>query len=97
MADEKVTVSDWGWSFKHIPKTTPEFAKWAFRGVLYGLGVINLVLMIFTDIPVEIRNVVGRYSIEIVMFVHGVSKMFGIEVEDPATVTKEDIAVKTTE
>lgn len=68
--------------FSQIVKPTPDTAKKAFKVVLYTLGLVNLILAVFTDIPQPVKDVVGRYSIELAMFVHGFSKMFGIQVED---------------
>jgi hypothetical protein len=68
--------------FGQIPNTTPEFAKWIFRIVLYAAAVINLVILVVTEIPQPIKDTIARYSLEIVALVHGLSKMFGIDVED---------------
>jgi hypothetical protein len=61
---------------------TPETAKVVFRIVLYVAAVANFAVLTFSDIPQEIKSVVGQYSVEIVAFVHGITRMFGLHVED---------------
>lgn len=81
MADVKTTTVKFG--FGQIPKTTPEFAKWAFRGILYGATILNVIILTFSDIPDSVKIIVGKYSLEVVTFVHILSKMFGLDVEGP--------------
>jgi hypothetical protein len=69
--------------FGQIPKTTPEFAKWAFRIVLYVAAVANFIIATVTEIPVPIAMIIAKYSLYAVTLVHGFSKMFGLQVEDP--------------
>lgn len=83
--------SGWKWGFKQIPKTTPEFAKWAARGVLYSLAILNFSLLTFSAIPEHIKGIVAQYSIEIAAFVHGIAHMFGVTVEGPTTITRATI------
>ena len=69
--------------FDQITQRTPDFARWIFRGVLYLAAIINLVLATVVEIPEDVREVVGRYSVYAVALVHGLSKMFGIEATGP--------------
>lgn len=76
---KKDTVVKFG--FNQITNPTPEAATKVFRFVLYTTAIINLVLTIFTEIPVEISSMIFNYSIKIVTLVHAISKMFGLEIK----------------
>lgn len=69
--------------FGQIPNTTPEFAKWIFRIVLYAVAAINLVVTVINEIPQPLKIIVWKYSAYAVALVHGFSKMFGLPVEEP--------------
>lgn len=77
---ETATVVKFG--LGQITNTTPKIANYIFRGVLYSSLIINLALSIFTDIPQDLQVAIGKYSLQIVAFVHGISKLFGIELKD---------------
>lgn len=66
-----------------VTKPTPQLATNIFRIVLYAAFVVNIVLATFADIPNEIKDIAGRYSIEIVTLVHALTKLFGLNVEEP--------------
>lgn len=79
------------WGPKWIPHTTPDFAKWIFRFVLYVAAIANFAVLVFADIPPGVKSIVGRYSIEIVAFVHGITRMFGLHIEDVPSTKDEQL------
>lgn len=76
MTEEKVKFG-----LGQITNTTPKFAKYLFRAVLYIAAAVNLVLSVIDEIPPDVKAMIGKYSIYAVTLVHGFSKLFGIEVE----------------
>lgn len=66
-----------------ISSTTPPLATKIFRAILYIAAVGNLVIDIFPEIPFEIKAHIAMYSIKSVALVHGITKLFGLEVKDP--------------
>ncbi len=72
-------TEQWRFGFGQIPKTTPEFAKWIFRIVLYATSVINLVISVVTEIPPDIKMMMAKYSLYAVTMVHGFTKLFGLQ------------------
>lgn len=68
--------------FGQITNPTPRVAKNIFRVVLYAAALINLILQIVVEIPEPIRVIVAKYSIYAVTLVHGISKLFGIDITD---------------
>lgn len=71
--------------FSQLFKPTPEFAKLAFRFVLYLMAVVVAVLNIFSEIPPDLKGKISAWALEIVTFTHFLSKLFGIQVEEPTT------------
>ena len=69
--------------FGQIANATPGFAKWVFRAVLYMAAIANIVLGVVTEIPEPVKFIVLKYSLYGVTLVHSLSRMFGIEVEEP--------------
>ena len=69
-----------------IVNPTPKSVKNVFRWVLYAAALANLILQIVTEIPEPVRAIVAKYSLYAVTLVHGISKLFGVdisEVENP--------------
>jgi hypothetical protein len=64
-------------------KDTPAFATWIFRVVLYLAMGTSFVVLTFTEIPPHMQIVIARVCAEVVMTVHGLTRMFGIEVKTP--------------
>lgn len=62
-----------------ISKPTPKWAKWVFRVFFYITQTVNLALIMFTTIPVEIKLQITEYIAFANLSVHGASKLFGIE------------------
>lgn len=62
-----------------IGKTTPEWAKKAFRIFFYVTGLTTVVLDIFTEIPPDIKLTINSAVIKALLLVHAASKMFGID------------------
>jgi len=67
---------------KQITQPTPVWAKQMFRVALYTAAAINIVLGIVTEIPPDVKALIGKYSIYLVTAVHSFSKLFGIDVSD---------------
>lgn len=65
-----------------ISKETPEWAKWAFRIFFYGTSTVSLYLSIFTSIPSELKMEILKGTAFANLAAHGLSKMFGITIED---------------
>lgn len=72
--------------FGQLLKSTPEFAKLAFRFILYFATIITFVVQTISEIPQPIKDMVSRYALEVVTIVHFLSKMFGVDVEQPKSV-----------
>ena len=69
--------------FGQIANATPDFAKWLFRIVLYAVAIANLICTVVEEIPAPVKLVIYHYSAMLVALVHGLSRMFGIEVDEP--------------
>jgi hypothetical protein len=68
--------------FNQIGNPTPKWANWIFRIVLYGAAIVNITVIAFTDIPQPLQLLLLKYSGSAVIFVHMISKMFGIDLSD---------------
>lgn len=66
---------------KQVNKPTPPAVTNIFRIVLYTVFVLNLATMTFSDIPANIADVVDKWSAEVIVFAHGLSKFFGLNLE----------------
>ncbi|MDF3076117.1 MAG: hypothetical protein K0S09_6 [Sphingobacteriaceae bacterium] len=64
-----------------ITKPTPHWAKNAFRIVLYTVGVLNIITLTFSDFPIQWTEVINKYSAEVIIFAHAISKLFGLNLE----------------
>lgn len=65
--------------FRQIKNVTPLWAKWVFRVFLYLASVVNLALIIFTNIPAETKLIITKWITFATLSVHLASKMFGVE------------------
>ncbi len=72
---------DWKFGLRQVFKTTPDFAKWIFRVVLYITTMLSIVVNVIPEIPEPIRAAITKYSLYAVTLVHSFSKLFGIEVK----------------
>lgn len=79
--NKSVAISDTKTTFGigSISRPTPEVATKIFRVVLYVAGVVNIVLMTISEIPEPVKATVGKYSVEAVMLVHALTKLFGLK------------------
>ena len=68
--------------FGQIGKTTPKWAKNAFRIVLYTATTLTLVTQIVTEIPADISTIIAKYSIEAVALVHAITKLWGVDLKE---------------
>lgn len=79
--------------FGQLFKPTPETAKLVFRFVLYASSVIVAVLTIFGDkIDIQTKQLISWWALNIVTFVHFLSKLFGVEVQDPQTYNSNEVS-----
>ena len=90
MATKKVIVENQAISIKdtevkfglgQITKTTPPLATNIFRVVLYTVGVLNIATMTFTAIPADVADMINKWSAEVIVFAHAVTKLFGLNIE----------------
>lgn len=66
-------------------KETPQIAKIVAQGTVYVVGIVNIALASFPQIPVGIRAEVAGYSGGALVFVNAVCQMFGIQVKSSST------------
>lgn len=90
MTENKVIIDDKTIAVKNtevkfglgqITKPTPPIVTNIFRAVLYGVFVLNLVTMTFSEIPDDIADLIDKWSAETIVFAHGVSKLFGLNID----------------
>jgi len=81
--------------FNQISKPTPAWVNTAFNVVLYSAAVLNLVCLTFADIPEHIQLAILKYSGSAVVFVKGLSHLFGVQIKDPSVPAGEVTAMKT--
>lgn len=75
--------------FGQILADTPKWASWAFRIVLYLAMATILIVTSFTEIPAPVVKMICKMCGEIVIVVHGLTRMFGIEIKDPPAAADE--------
>lgn len=61
-------------------KETPMIAKTIAQGTVYVVGIVNIALASFPQIPVNIKAEVAGYTGGILVFVNAVCQMFGVQV-----------------
>jgi hypothetical protein len=66
-------------------KETPTIARTVAQGTVYAVGIINLALVAFPQIPDSVKATVAGYSGGALVFVNGICSMFGIQVNVPQT------------
>lgn len=66
-------------------KETPQIAKIIAQGTVYLVGIVNIGLASFPQIPVGIRAEVAGYTGGALIFVNAVCQMFGIQVKNSST------------
>jgi hypothetical protein len=62
-----------------IGNTTPKWANWMFRIYFYSASFVTLYLAFDTSITAHVSLVIIKWLTVSTMFVHGFSKMFGID------------------
>lgn len=66
-----------------IKSETPKFAVWTFRAILYAATIANLVIATIPEIPDHTADLIAKYSLYAITLTHSISKMFGLQVEQP--------------
>lgn len=66
--------------FGAITMPTPQLATKIFRFVLYAAALTTLILPMFPEIPENLAAKIGNWALRGVAIVHGVSKLFGIDI-----------------
>lgn len=61
-------------------KETPAIAKTVALCAAYTVGIINLALVAFPQIPDSVKATVAGYTGGALVFVNGICSMFGIQV-----------------
>lgn len=61
---------------------TPQIAKVVFRFFLYFAAIVVIALKVFHGVPEDIKRTVSDYAIELVTFIHLISKFFGVKNSD---------------
>ena len=69
-------------------KETPQIAKTIAQGTVYLVGIINIALVAFPQIPAEVKATVAGYTGGVLVFVNAVCQMFGVQVTNPPVATK---------
>ncbi len=67
---------------KSIARPTPNWAKWAFRIFFYISSLTAFIILSDGDIPQALAIKITKYLTIANMAIHGLSKMFGIDVKD---------------
>ena len=75
-----VTAGITKFGFGQINNPTPLWITWVFRVILYGVAVITLLANLITEIPVDLRNTINHYGVEIVAAAHAISRLFGVDI-----------------
>lgn len=70
--------------FAQIKQQTPAWATNVFRVVLYTCAIGTIGVATFTAIPEHIKLQVAVACSQVTLFVHALSKMFGLDVKGPA-------------
>lgn len=65
---------------------TPKWATWVFRVVLYLAGATVIVVGSLHAIPAPVKIDIMTTCTEVTLAVHGLTKMFGLKVDDPPAV-----------
>lgn len=68
--------------FGQITNPTPSWAKWAFRVFFYVTSLATVIITMTGDIPDSIALEITKWVSIANMAVHGLSKMFGIDISD---------------
>lgn len=70
--------------FKQLVNPTPENAKKFFKAFFVGTTVITLIIQFFPQIPKHFSDIVSTYTVEANGFVFALTRLFGVEVEQPS-------------
>jgi len=68
--------------FGAITATTPQWAKWAFRGTLIVTSVATFIIAGDNAIKPELALRIGVYLKALDLLAFGFSKMFGVKLDD---------------
>lgn len=66
-------------------KQTPTIAKTVAQATAYIVGIVNLALVAFPQIPDSVKATVAGYTGGALVFINGICSMFGIQVNVPQT------------
>lgn len=69
--------------FSQLAAETPQIAKVIAQLTVYAVGMVNVALLSFPQIPASVKAEVGGYSGGALLFVNSVCHMFGIQVANP--------------
>lgn len=78
-----------------IANQTPQFATNIFRVVLYLCAIVGVVLASFSEIPDHTKVTILKIAAEITVFVHAISRMFGIDISNDPTQQNKNNAPST--
>jgi hypothetical protein len=66
-----------------LANETPQIAKVVAQLTVYAVGVVNVALLSFPQIPASVKANVAGYSGGALLFVNSICHMFGIQVTNP--------------
>jgi len=75
--------------FGQILSETPKWATWIFRVVLYAAGATVIIVGSLHSIPAPVKVDILTTCSEVTLAVHGLTRMFGLQVQDPPSTTDE--------
>jgi hypothetical protein len=65
-----------------VSKPTPIWSKWAFRVFFYLSSITTVIVTTDDNISANTAKQVTKYLAFATMFVHGASKLFGVEIDE---------------
>lgn len=77
-----------------INKPTPNWARWTFRIFFYASSLTVIVLDIFTEIPPDVKLKISTIVIKANLFVHAISRLFGVDMSEYEIRAKAEEAIK---
>lgn len=83
-----------GFGLGQVNKPTPKWATWSFRVFFYLASLATIIVTTDNAIPPHIALMVAKYLAFATMGVHGISKMFGVDVTQDAQDAKDAFKLK---
>lgn len=69
--------------FSQLAAETPAIAKVIAQITIYAVGIVNIALVAFPQIPATVKATVAGYTGGALVFINSVCQMFGVQVTNP--------------